>query len=132
GRDDQVILENCGVAARAGEGTLWISTRTPTVSSCTGDWVENAREATRFSEVRWDETRPIALRTLQELIDEHGVPAFCKIDIEGGEEDALLGLHTALPALSFECVVAMRDRSNRCIDRLDVLGTYEYRYSKLE
>jgi FkbM family methyltransferase len=132
GRDPQVTLENCGIAAQAGEGTLWISSATPTVSSCTQDWVDDARRAERFSAVQWDQNLPITMRTLQELIDQYGVPDFCKIDIEGGEEDALRGLHTPIPALSFECVSAMSQRAQRCIDLLGDLGSYEFRYSKLE
>ena len=72
------------------------------------------------------------MQTLQQLIDTHGVPSFCKIDIEGGEEAALRGLHTPLAALSFECVLPMSDRAARCIDTIGGLGSYEFRYSQLE
>ncbi len=132
GRDTKVTLENCGIAARNGKGTLWISSATPTVSSCTGEWVDDAREAKKFEGIRWDQKQEVELRTLQDLVDQYGVPDFCKIDIEGGEEEALLGLQTPIVALSFECVAAMRERAQRCIEVLDALGSYEYRYSKLE
>lgn len=132
GRDAHVTLEPCGIAAESGQGTLWISSATPTVSSCTQDWVDDAKSAERFSSVRWDQHLPIQLRTLQELVEQYGVPDFCKIDIEGGEEDALRGLRTPITALSFECVSAMSDRARRCVDLLGALGRYEFRYSKLE
>ena len=132
GRDSMVVLENCGIAAQTGKGTLWISTATPTVSSCTGEWVEDAREAPKFDGIRWDQKQSIELRTLQDLIDQYGIPDFCKIDIEGGEEEALRGLATPIAALSFECVSVMWERAQRCIVVLDELGDYEYRYSKLE
>ncbi len=132
GRDDKVVLKQCGVASQSGSGTLWISRKTPTVSSCTGDWVDDARAAKSFTGVSWDQEQTIDLCTLDDLIAEYGVPDFCKIDIEGGEEEALLGLSQAVPALSFECVAAMRERAQRCVAVLDALGDYEYRYSKLE
>jgi len=132
GRDAKVFLEPCGIAAKAGEGRLWISSATPTVSSCTEDWVDDAKSAERFASVRWDQDVQISLRTLQDLVDQYGCPDFCKIDIEGGEESALQGLETAIPALSFECVSAMRERAMRCVETLTALGDYEFRYSKLE
>lgn len=132
GRDPEVALEACGVASRSGQGTLFISSATPTVSTCTASFVEEASTAERFSSVRWDEERAVDLCTLEQLIERHGLPRFCKIDIEGGEEEALQGLQTAIPALSFECVGAMSTRAQRCVDRLEELGSYEYRYSRLE
>jgi FkbM family methyltransferase len=132
GRDEHVELLNCAIAAEPGQGTLWISSRTPTVSSCTRDWVEDARKASRFSAVQWDDQVSVEMQTLEQLIEKHGVPDFCKIDIEGGEEDALRGLSTPIKALSFECVSAMSARAGRCIDRLSELGSYDYRYSSLE
>ena len=132
GRDSNVMLENCGIAAESGQGTLWISSANPTVSSCTDDWVEDAQDAPVFDRVRWDQKQSIGLRTLEDLIEQYGIPAFCKIDIEGGEEAARRGLKTPIAALSFECVAAMRERAQRCVEILEALGPYEYRYSKLE
>ena len=132
GRDNQVALESCGIGAEAGQGTLFISSKTPTVSSCSKDWVDDAQEASRFSSVRWDSKLQVEMRTLDELIAKHGVPAFIKIDIEGGEEEALRGLNTPIAALSFECVAAMSERATRCVDRLSELANYQFRYSILE
>ncbi len=132
GRDPKVNLEPCGIAAQAGQGRLWISSATPTVSTCTQEWVDDAKSARRFESVRWDQNISIELRSLQELVDQHGLPDFCKIDIEGGEEDALRGLRVPVPALSFECIAALTGRAQRCVDRLMELGSYEFRYSKLE
>ncbi len=132
GRDPEVTLESFGIGSQAGQGTLWVSSATPTVSSCTQEWVDDAKSTTRFENVRWDQNVSIELRTLQDLIDQYGRPDFCKIDIEGGEEDALTGLHTPLTALSFECIAAMSEQAGRCVDRLMELGPYEFRYSKLE
>jgi len=36
--------------------------------------------------------------------DEYGLPHFCKIDVEGFEEQALAGLSRPLPVLSFEFI----------------------------
>ena len=48
-----------------------------------------------FARVRWDRSVEVEVTTLDELIAEHGVPAFCKIDVEGFEADVLGRAHPA-------------------------------------
>jgi hypothetical protein len=57
------------------------------------------------------------------------VPAFCKLDVENYEFEALSGLGTALPALSFEYYPPSPEISFRCLGRLQELGDYEYNWS---
>jgi hypothetical protein len=62
------------------------------------------------------------------LISQYGKPAFCKIDVEGGELDVLQGLSQPLTALSFEYIPAVIETALQCIDRLSQLGNYEYNW----
>jgi hypothetical protein len=63
------------------------------------------------------------------LIEVFGVPAYCKIDVEGHEFEVLSGLSIPIPALSIEVVPELIENALSCIERLESLGDYRYSYS---
>src|SRR5258707_13635155 len=67
--------------------------------------------------------------TLAALIQRHGIPDFCKLDIEGSEAAALAGLDRPLPALSFEYLTADLASTQTCLDRFGELGPNRFNYS---
>ena len=79
--------------------------------------------------VKWDHTIEVPMLTLDSLIDQFGVPAFTKIDVEDHEVEVLEGLSTPLPALSFEYFSYMPERAIQCIELLKALGNYRYNWS---
>ena len=129
GESSQVTVIESAVAAQPGEVALHISQRTPTVSTLSPEWMRQVQQADSFRSVRWDDVTEITAVTLDQLIERYGVPAFCKIDIEGYEHEALLGLSHPIPALSVEYIPAVRDISLACIDRLTRLGDYRFNWS---
>ena len=60
--------------------------------------------------------------TLDALIGKHGTPAFIKIDVEGFEEEALMGLSHPVRALSFEFTTIQRQVAIACIERCVALN----------
>jgi FkbM family methyltransferase len=132
GRDPGVFLEANGVAAEPGEGRLYLSTRTPTVSTFADSWIDDVQIDSRFQRVKWDSVISVPLVSVDELIARHGVPQFCKIDVEGFEYEVLRGLSQPLAALSFEYIPVAVDRAIACVDRIGALGDYRYRHSRVE
>ncbi len=126
GQDPTITLVDQAVGAQAGEATLHIATRTPTVTSMSREWMSRVRLDPSFRGVAWDRQVTVPVTTLDALIAARGEPRFCKIDVEGFELAILQGLSRPLAALSFEYIPAAMSMALACIDRLEQLGAYEY------
>ncbi len=70
--------------------------------------------------------------TLDNVIDVAGIPAFCKVDVEGHERAVFRGLSYPLPALSFEVHDFDPDKAREIMAMLGELGDYHYAYSRRE
>jgi FkbM family methyltransferase len=130
-RPDVRVIE-AGVGRAPGRGTLSISERTPTVTSLVEGWRDRRAGDPDFADVRWNRTVDIEVTTLDALIDEHGEPAFIKIDVEGSEPDVLAGLSRPVPALAFEFLPRALEQADACIARLASLGDYVFNWSRGE
>jgi FkbM family methyltransferase len=127
-RPDIELVEQA-VGTAPGTRTLFVSERTPTVTSLSRDWIAAVGATPGFAGVRWNRGIPVRITTLDELIARYGEPAFCKIDVEGAELDVLRGLSHPLKTLSFEYIPAAIDIAVACVGRLGELGPYEYNWS---
>ena len=109
------------VSDTPGELAFHVSQLTPTISSLAGkEWQTAIQDKSSF-QVSWDFSIPVEVITLDQLIEEYGIPVFCKIDVEDFELQVLQGLNTAIPSLSFEYFSPTIDRTLKCIDRLEEL-----------
>jgi FkbM family methyltransferase len=129
GRHPQVTLVEEALGAEAGYQSLWISERTPTVTTLSPDWIEAVKEAPSFAGVKWERNIAVKVTTLDNLIARYGEPVFCKIDVEGYELEVLRGLLTPLSVLSFEYVPAAKEMALGCLAHLQQLGNYEFNWS---
>ena len=129
GHQPNIELVEQAVGSAGGTRTLFVSERTPTVTTLSRDWIRAVGATPGFAGVRWDRSIPVRVTTLDELIARYGEPAFCKIDVEGAELDALRGLSHPLKVLSFEYIPAAIDTAVGCVSRLGELGRYEYNWS---
>ncbi len=127
GRTGRITVRPEAVGRTAGVAQLAISRRTPTVSTLSEAWRRRVPAAnSTFRRVRWDRVVDVPVTTLDALIDQYGMPAFCKIDVEGYEAEALAGLTRPPPGLSVEFVAGALDVAAACVRRLDALAPYEF------
>jgi FkbM family methyltransferase len=126
GRHPRVILVPKAIAAAEGRQTLRVNPGNLTVSSLSGEWIDAVRQSEGFAHLAWAEGVEVMVVTLDGLIAAHGLPDFCKIDVEGGELAVLQGLSQPLPALSLEYIPATVGMTVQCIERLESLGRYRY------
>ena len=127
GRSPDVTVRAEAVGREIGTARLAVSTLTPSMSSLAEDWPTALAERNPdFGGVRWDDSVEVPVTTLDALIEEYGLPRFCKIDVEGYEPEVLAGLSHRIPALSVEFVVGALDVAEACVQRLEALGGYEF------
>lgn len=123
---ERVILLPQAVASTPGRRPLHISSRYPTVSTLSRNWIETVRTADGFEGVDWDRSQMVEITTLDALIRDHGLPRLCKIDVEGLEADILQGLTQPIPCIAFEYLPAALPVAEECIDLLVALGPYRF------
>lgn len=114
----------------SGRSSLKISLSNPAISTLSDNWIQIIKDFDPSAS--WDENVTVDVITLDTLIREYGIPKFCKIDVEGYEEEVLMGLTVPLNALSFEFFPTTPSRTINCINRLDELGKYKYNWSFTE
>ncbi len=114
------------VGKEKGSATLHFSESSSVLATLSPKWQSEGRFAGTNS---WDKEQVVEVTTLDSLISEYGIPRFCKVDVEGFEEEVFGGLTQALPALSFEFTREFIGAAERITDRLNLLGTYQYNYS---
>ena len=76
--------------------------------------------------VKWTDGCTVQSTTLDQLIEEYGVPDYIKIDVEGGELNVIMGLTQKTPEIFFEWHEEMSDVLYDCIDHLRKIGYNQF------
>jgi FkbM family methyltransferase len=128
GGDDRVVIVDQAVGRNPGQAELKVSP-VHVLSTLSEQFISSTHASGRFAGVTWAGRETVGVTTLDELIREHGIPRFVKIDVEGFEAEVLAGLTVAVPMLSFEWTPELTDNARTCLQHLAGLGSYEYNLS---
>lgn len=112
----KLTIEGDGLGKTKEEKTLFL-TEFDQTSSFRDDW-----DGVRIGE------KTAILSTLDEKIALYGKPHYCKIDVEGWEEEVLSGLSQPIPIISFEFHTCKKElsKTEAVINKINNLGSYSF------
>jgi len=117
--DDVQVLAQ-GLGRRSGSAPLVVNRSNSGLSTMSERWRRD-----RFPEDAWAEPIEVPISTLDDLVKSFGLPAFCKIDVEGYEREVLAGLSSPLPMLSIEFTGIFLDDLKSNLAHLERLAPIE-------
>jgi len=126
-RDARVTVEAVALGRAPGEATLHMC-GAHTLATLSSEWIQEVQRTGRLRH-RWRRQVRVPVRTLDQLIGAHGLPRFCKIDVEGFEVEVLAGLTRPIPALSFEFTPEFIGNALACARRLLEIDAYRFNFS---
>jgi FkbM family methyltransferase len=99
-----VVIVGKALSDKDAVETMWIDEPGSAKNTLSRKWVETLQVDDKRFGHRHDFGQRVTVETttLDQLIAQHGLPFFIKIDVEGHEPSVLRGLHRAVPYVSFE------------------------------
>jgi FkbM family methyltransferase len=127
GRNPSVTIEGYGLSSQDGSLELMICDDATTISTFSQKW-----QTARFKEYQWNRKVTVPVTTLDKIIAKHGIPSFCKIDVEGFESEVLHGLTRPIKTISFEFTYEFADDAYENMRYLESLGDVQFNYTVAE
>jgi FkbM family methyltransferase len=123
----RVVLVEKALDAQEGVNDLFIC-NADAISSMSKEWINTVKKD-RYKHFKWNDVEKVETTTLDALIALYGLPALCKIDVEGYEINVLKGLSHRIPCISFEYSPERLGPAKDCINHLANLGQAVFNYS---
>lgn len=130
-QDSRVTIVPQALGAAPGELEIQLNRRNRW-SSLNPDFVRAVSPEPVYQKSEWLGKRTVHVTTLDALVEEFGLPAFVKIDVEGFEAQVMQGLSRPISAACFEFQVHYLAAALAGIEHLEQLGTGQYNYIVLD
>ncbi len=127
GNNNRVVLVQKAVGERKGQAQMMLCD-SHSLSSLSKSWVETVKASGRYSCCTWNRTVTVTVVSLDDLISQHGEPAFMKIDVEGYEYEVLKGLSQPIRVICFEFTPEFMDSAVKCVEHLSKIGQAKFNY----
>jgi FkbM family methyltransferase len=125
-----VVIIQAAAGAKKGTMPLHRSTSSDPTASMSKGFMEKTAKTGRFGKSKqWTQVIDVPVIKLDAVIEEHGLPSFIKIDVEGFEIEVLSGLSKAVKAISFEWTPETREQTSLCLERCENLGMRHFHIS---
>ncbi|ABK43218.1 methyltransferase FkbM family [Magnetococcus marinus MC-1] len=119
-----VSIKGVGLGSKRGLLQMSIASKTPTLSTFAPHW-----KAGRFVNCEWDSSTNVEIILLDDLVNEFGVPRYCKIDVEGYEREVIKGLSQRIGIISYEFTNEYMDHALDVLQSLIKIGYTKFNLS---
>lgn len=127
--NDRLIIEHIAIDSKNKIVELHINSKD--LLSSTSKKYQTEVIPKEFSFTENIKTEAVQAKNIDSLILKYGKPNYIKIDIEGSEEKAIMGLNHQIPLISFECNIPyFKKEMFEILKKLSTLGKYEYNFLK--
>lgn len=128
-QNERLIIEHIAIDSKNQIVELHINSKD--VLSSTSKKYQTEVIPKEFSFTENIKTEAVQAKNIDSLILKYGKPNYIKIDIEGSEKKAIMGLNHQIPLISFECNIPyFKKEMFEILKKLSTLGEYEYNFLK--
>jgi FkbM family methyltransferase len=127
-KNNNVTVDTRGLSNEIGTKIFNVS-YADSLSTFSQDWIHNSR----FSDtITWDTQVEVETTTLDNVIEEYGIPDYVKIDVEGYEYEVLSSLTKFLPdtLFAFEWAEETKDKIYLILEHVYNLGYKSFGYTE--
>jgi FkbM family methyltransferase len=126
--NDNVVVDTRGLSNEVGRKIFNIS-EADSVSTFSQDWINDSRFSKK---IKWSHPTEVETTTLDNVIDEYGVPDYVKIDVEGYEYEVLISFTKFLPntLFAFEWAEEMKNKIYLITEHVYKLGYKSFAFTE--